>query len=174
MDRVLAVIAILVIVWLVLIVALIAFGRRALAREIATLVPNLTRLFTSLVRDPRVPLRTNVVHVATETTTKVSFSLLCPDHKTGIKNKRWCPVGEHEVASTVKGYEYEKGQYVIFDDDDLEKLPLNSSRSIDIAGFVQQDELPGELYYQNAYYLEPDKAAQKPYTLLVKTPSTTT
>jgi DNA end-binding protein Ku len=109
------------------------------------------------------------LYVATETTSKVSFNLLCPDHKTRIKNKRWCPVGEHEVASTVKGYEYEKGQYVIFDDDDLEKLPLKSSRSIDIAGFVPDDELPGELYYQNAYYLEPDKGAQKPYALLMKT-----
>jgi DNA end-binding protein Ku len=109
------------------------------------------------------------LYVATETTSKVSFNLLCPDHKSRIKNKRWCPVGEHEVASTVKGYEYEKGQYVIFDDDDLEKLPLKSSRSIDIAGFVKDDELPGELYYQNAYYLEPDKGAQKPYALLLKT-----
>ena len=109
------------------------------------------------------------LYVATETTSKVSFNLLCPDHKTRIKNKRWCPVGEHEVASTVKGYEYEKGQYVIFDDDDLEKLPLASSRSIDIAGFIKNEELPGELYFQNAYYLEPDKGAQKPYALLVKT-----
>jgi len=109
------------------------------------------------------------LYVATESTSKVSFNLLCPDHKTRIKNKRWCPVGEHEVASTVKGYEYEKGQYVIFDDDDLEKLPLKSSRSIDIAGFVKGEELPGELYFQNAYYLEPDKGAQKPYALLMKT-----
>src|SRR5258708_24379180 len=65
MDRVLAVIVIVVSVWLVLIVALIAFGRRALAREIATLVPNLTRLFTGLVRDPRVPLRAKIVLGAT-------------------------------------------------------------------------------------------------------------
>jgi DNA end-binding protein Ku len=109
------------------------------------------------------------LYVATEPTSKVSFNLLCPDHKTRIKNKRWCPVGEHEVASTVKGYEYEKGQYVIFEEDDLEKLPLKSSRSIDIAGFVKDTELPGELYYQNAYYLEPDKGAQKPYALLKQT-----
>jgi DNA end-binding protein Ku len=109
------------------------------------------------------------LYVATESTSKVSFNLLCPDHKTRIKNKRWCPVGEHEVASTVKGYEYEKGQYVIFTEDDLEKLPLKSSRSIDIAGFVKSEELPGELYYENAYYLEPDKGAQKPYALLMKT-----
>ena len=109
------------------------------------------------------------LYVATETTSRVSFNLLCPEHKTRIKNKRWCPVGEHEVASTEKGYEYEKGQYVIFDDEDLEKLPLRSSRSIDIAGFIKDDELPGDLYFQNAYYLEPDKGAQKPYALLMKT-----
>ncbi len=109
------------------------------------------------------------LYVATETTSKVSFNLLCPDHKTRIKNKRWCPVGEHEVAAVEKGYEYEKGQYVIFDDDDLEKLPLKSSRSIEIAGFIKTEELPGELYFQNAYYLEPDKGAQKPYALLLKT-----
>ena len=109
------------------------------------------------------------LYVATESTSKVSFNLLCPDHKSRIKNKRWCPDGEHEVASTVKGYEYEKGQYVIFDDDDLEKLPLKSSRSIDIAGFIKTEELPGDLYFQNAYYLEPDKGAQKPYALLTKT-----
>ncbi len=109
------------------------------------------------------------LYVATESTSKVSFNLLCPDHKTRIKNKRWCPVGEHEVASTEKGYEYEKGQYVIFDEDDLGRLPLKSSRAIDIAGFIKESELPGELYYQNAYYLEPDKAASKPYALLKKT-----
>ncbi len=109
------------------------------------------------------------LYVATESTSKVSFNLLCPDHKTRIKNKRWCPVGEHEVASTVKGYEYEKGQYVVFEEDDLDKLPLKSSRSIDIAGFIKSAELPGELYYQNAYYLEPDTSASKPYALLKKT-----
>ena len=109
------------------------------------------------------------LYVATESTSKVSFNLLCPDHKARIKNKRWCPIGEHEVASTVKGYEYEKGQYVIFGEDDLERLPLKSSRSIDIAGFIKQEELPGELYYQSAYYLEPDKSAEKPYALLKAT-----
>jgi DNA end-binding protein Ku len=109
------------------------------------------------------------LYVATESTSKVSFNLLCPDHKSRIKNKRWCPVGDHEVASTVKGFEYEKGQYVIFDEDDLEKLPLRSSRAIEIAGFISDSDLPGALYYQNAYYLEPDKAASKPYALLKKT-----
>ncbi len=56
MDRVLIAIAVVAAVWLALVLGLIVLGRRALAREVATLVPNLTRLFAGLVRDPRVPL----------------------------------------------------------------------------------------------------------------------
>jgi uncharacterized membrane protein YkvA (DUF1232 family) len=65
MERVLVLVAIALVVWIALIVVLIALGRRALARELATLVPNLTRLFAGLVRDPRVPLRAKVVLGAT-------------------------------------------------------------------------------------------------------------
>jgi uncharacterized membrane protein YkvA (DUF1232 family) len=65
MERVLAAVAIALVVWIGLIVLLIALGRRALARELATLVPNLTRLFAGLMRDPRVPLRAKVVLGAT-------------------------------------------------------------------------------------------------------------
>ncbi|HEX9269191.1 MAG TPA: Ku protein [Candidatus Limnocylindria bacterium] len=115
-----------------------------------------------------IPIR---LYLATESTSKVSFHLLCPDHKTRIKNKRWCPEGDHEVAwgDVVRGYEYEKGNYVVLDDDDLEKLPLESSKAIDIAGFIKDEDLPGPVYYQAAYYLEPEKSAQKPYALLNKT-----
>jgi DNA end-binding protein Ku len=115
-----------------------------------------------------IPVR---MYLATESTSKVSFNLLCPEHKSRIKNKRWCPEGEHEVAwgDVIRGYEYEKGTYVVLDDDDLEKLPLKSSRAIDIAGFIEDEELPGPIYYQAAYYLEPEKAATKPYALLKKT-----
>ena len=60
-----AVIAILLAVWVVLVLALVLLGRRALARELAALVPNLTRLFAGLVRDPRVPLRAKLVLGAT-------------------------------------------------------------------------------------------------------------
>jgi len=65
MERVLGIVAIALVVWIGLIVLLIALGRRALARELATLVPNLTRLFAGLMRDPRVPLRAKVVLGAT-------------------------------------------------------------------------------------------------------------
>ena len=61
MEPVLAAVAILAALWLVLVVGFVLLGRRALARELAALVPNLTRLFAGLVRDPRVPLRAKVV-----------------------------------------------------------------------------------------------------------------
>jgi DNA end-binding protein Ku len=115
-----------------------------------------------------IPIR---MYLATESSSKVSFNLLCPEHQTRIKNKRWCPEGEHEVAwgDVIRGYEYEKGSYAVLDDEDLEKLPLKSSKAIDIAGFIEDEELPGPIYYQSAYYLEPEKAASKPYALLQKT-----
>src|SRR5438876_7421735 len=115
-----------------------------------------------------IPVR---LYLATESTSKVSFNLLCPEHKSRIKNKRWCVEGDHEVAwsEVVRGYEYEEGSYVELTDEDLEKLPLRSSKAIDITGFIKDDELPGALYYQSAYYLEPEKSAEKPYALLNKT-----
>jgi len=115
-----------------------------------------------------IPVR---LYLATESSAQVSFNLLCPEHRTRIKNKRWCPEGEHEVAwgEVVRGYEYEKGSYVVLDDEDLDRLPLTSSKTIDIAGFIEDDELAGPVYYQSAYYLEPEKAATKPYALLKET-----
>ena len=115
-----------------------------------------------------IPVR---LYLATESSAQVSFNLLCPEHRTRIKNKRWCPEGEHEVAwgEVVRGYEYEKGSYVVLDDEDLDRLPLKSSKTIDIAGFIEDDELAGPVYYQSAYYLEPEKAATKPYALLKET-----
>jgi uncharacterized membrane protein YkvA (DUF1232 family) len=65
MDRALELLAVGLVVWIGLIVALVLFGRRVLARELALLVPNLTRLFAGLVRDPRVPLRAKIVLGAT-------------------------------------------------------------------------------------------------------------
>ena len=101
----------------------------------------------------------------------MSFNLLGPQHKSRIKNKRWCQEGDHEVAwnDVERAYEYEKGSYVELTDEDLEKLPLRSSKAIDISAFVEKSEIPEELYIQSAYYLEPEKAAAKPYALLKKT-----
>lgn len=65
MERVAAAIAIVLAVWLALILVLVLVGRGVAARELAALVPNLTRLFAGLLRDPRVPRRAKVVLAAT-------------------------------------------------------------------------------------------------------------
>ena len=93
-----------------------------------------------------IPVR---LYLATESSSKVSFNLLCPEHKSRIKNKRFCVEGDHEVAwgDVVRGYEYEKGSYVELTDEDLEKLPLRSSKAIDITGFIKDEELPGRAVF---------------------------
>jgi DNA end-binding protein Ku len=113
-----------------------------------------------------IPIR---VYLATESKS-VHFRLLCPKHKEPIKMRRWCVEGDHEVDwnEALRGYEISKGRYVILTEEDLEKIPLPTTKAIDIARFVKADDVRGELYYQNAYYLEPDRAASKPYALLRK------
>jgi uncharacterized membrane protein YkvA (DUF1232 family) len=60
-DQALAIVAIVVVLWLPLVLGLLVAGRRALARQLAALIPNLAHLYAGLVRDPRVPLRAKVV-----------------------------------------------------------------------------------------------------------------
>src|SRR5207248_4472492 len=70
-----------------------------------------------------IPIR---LYNATESSEKVKFRQLCPEHNSPISYKRWCPEGDHEVAySDIKrGYEVGKDRYVIIDDKDLDNLPL--------------------------------------------------
>ena len=112
-----------------------------------------------------IPIR---LYNATESTAKVSFRQLCPDHYSPISYKRWCAEGDHEVAySDIKrGYEVGKDRYVIIDDQDLDNLPLPTAHAIDIEEFVPADDIEPGLYYDNAYYIEPEELGKKPYHLL--------
>ena len=114
-----------------------------------------------------IPIR---LYNATESSAKVSFRQLCPDHKSPITYKRWCPEGDHEVAygEILKGYEVGKDRYVIIDDKDLDNLPLATAHSIDITEFVPSDDIEPGLYFKNAYYMEPEELGKKPYQLLRK------
>src|SRR5258708_7358815 len=87
-----------------------------------------------------IPIR---LYNATESTSKVSFRQLCPDHKSPISYKRWCAEGDHEVqyGEILKGYEVGKDRYVIIDDKDLDNLPLATAHSIDIEEFVPVDHI---------------------------------
>ena len=114
-----------------------------------------------------IPVR---LYNATESTAKVSFRQLCPEHKSPVTYKRWCAEGDHEVNYTeiLKGYEVGKDRYVIIDDKDLDNLPLATAHSIDIEEFVPADDIEPGLYFKNAYYMEPEELGKKPYQLLRK------
>jgi DNA end-binding protein Ku len=84
-----------------------------------------------------------------------------------IKYQRVCSIDGEEVAyaDIAKGYETEDGQMVVLDDDDLAELPASSSREISVEKFVPSDQID-PMWLEKSYYLEPDKAAAKPYALL--------
>ncbi|MDP9820454.1 non-homologous end joining protein Ku [Nocardioides massiliensis] len=84
-----------------------------------------------------------------------------------IRYQRVCSLDGEEVAyaDIAKGYETEDGQMVVLDDDDLAELPSVSSREITVEKFVPSDQIDPMLF-EKSYYLEPDKAAAKPYSLL--------
>jgi DNA end-binding protein Ku len=84
-----------------------------------------------------------------------------------IKYKRVCSVDGEEVeyADIAKGYETDDGQMVILDDEDFAQLPTESSREISVEKFVPSDQID-PILFEKSYYLEPDKAAAKPYALL--------
>ena len=84
-----------------------------------------------------------------------------------VKYQRVCSIDGEEVAyaDIAKGYETENGQMVVLDDDDLAELPASSSREISVEKFVPSDQID-PMWLEKSYYLEPDKAAAKPYALL--------
>jgi DNA end-binding protein Ku len=74
------------------------------------------------------------------------------------------PVPPDEI---VRGFEIEKGRYVTIEDEDLDRLDIELTHSIDICDFVDLDEID-PIYFRKAYYLLPQDGAEKPYRLLVR------
>jgi DNA end-binding protein Ku len=101
----------------------------------------------------------------------VSFRTLHRECGTPIKQKRWCPVHERDVEADelVKGWEFSKGQFVIVEESDLEKIALTRSQSIDIDRFVRLEEVD-PIFFDRTYYLAPAEALaqRRPYVLLLR------
>jgi len=97
----------------------------------------------------------------------ISFRMLHAEDMSPIKYERVCQADGEPVpwSEIVKGYEYEKGKFVVLTDDDFKKAALDSSRTIDIIDFVRQDEIDSR-YFETPYYLLPAKGGDKPYALL--------
>jgi len=99
----------------------------------------------------------------------ISFNQLHRDDNVRIKMMRWCPEDNRavEMSEIVRGYEYARDQYVILTEEDFEKLPLASKHTIELAQFVDAEEID-PVFYEKTYYLEPDEKGVKPFALLMR------
>jgi DNA end-binding protein Ku len=97
------------------------------------------------------------VFPATESAATISFNQLHAECQSRIQQKRWCPQCEREVphSELVKGYEFEKGRYVIMEEEDIQKVRVESTRVINLIQFADDTEID-PIYVDRAYYLAPD------------------
>jgi DNA end-binding protein Ku len=101
-------------------------------------------------------------------TERIGLNQLHSVCKTRIRMPLFCPLCERQVPRNeiVKGYEYEKDQYVLFDEEELDKIEPESARSMEILEFVKVDEID-PLYYDASYYVTPEDEGKKAYQLLL-------
>ena len=101
-----------------------------------------------------IPVR---VFPATESSATLSFNQLHSVCQTRIQQKKWCPTCQVEVPNSdlVKGYEFEKGQYVVLEEDDIAKVRPASTRVINVVQFANASTID-PVYVERPYYLAPD------------------
>ena len=106
-------------------------------------------------------------------TDELSFNMLHKKDEGRIKYERVCSVDDKPVPwdEIVKGYEYEKGQYVLLTDEDFKKVNPEATQSVDILEFVELDKI-NPMFFDKPYYLEPTKQGKHAYALLREALST--
>lgn len=99
----------------------------------------------------------------------VRFNMLHAKDMARIRQKRFCSEEDVEVEADeiVKGFEVSPGRYVTLTEDDFEKVPVNTTRTIEITDFVSMEEID-PILYQKTYYLEPEDVGMKPFALLMR------
>ncbi len=98
---------------------------------------------------------------------ELKFRLLRKGDLSPVNYKRVAEKDGKEVPwdQIVKGYEYEKGKYVVLKDEDFERVDLEATQTVDIQDFVDQEEIDPMFFYK-PYYLKPQKGGDKAYALL--------
>jgi DNA end-binding protein Ku len=102
-------------------------------------------------------------------TERVSLNQLHKVCNTRIRQPLFCPTCNRNVERTeiVKGFEYDKDQYVLFNDEELDKIEPESAHTMEILEFVKLDEVD-PLYFDASYYTAPEDAGKKAYQLLLQ------
>lgn len=108
------------------------------------------------------------VYAASEERT-IQFHMLHKKDLSPIHFKRVCEADDKEVpySDIVKGYEYSKGEFVVIDEEEFNKMNLKRTSTMEIQQFADVSEID-IIYFEKPYYLEPDKKAGKAYRLLVE------
>src|ERR1044071_3603082 len=104
------------------------------------------------------------LYLATESK-GISFNMLHKDDLSRIQMKVWCPVEDEPISrsDTVKGYEYAPGEYVVVTDEDLERVPLKTVRSIEIEQFTKAERDDAAVrFVKSASHVEPHKSSRPP------------
>lgn len=97
----------------------------------------------------------------------ISFNLLHKTDHSRIRQVTYCQAEEKPIerGDLVKGYEYEKGHYVVIDDEDIKKVAPKTAKVMEILEFVKADQVDA-IYLESSYYMAPDEGGEKPYALL--------
>ncbi len=100
---------------------------------------------------------------------KISFKQLRATDLSPIRYRKIAEADEKEVKADeiVKGYEYEKGTWVVLKDEDFQKVRIESTHSVEITDFVEQAQINPKFFYK-PYFLEPQKGGEKAYALLYR------
>jgi len=109
------------------------------------------------------------VFSAAESSEKISFNMLHKECGNRIQQQLFCPTDERTIDRTevVKGYEFSKGQYVLFSEEELKAMEEKATQTIEISEFVPREAID-PIYFQKALYLAPDKGGDRAYKLLSK------
>ena len=104
---------------------------------------------------------------AAESSEKISFNMVHRDCGSRIQQQLFCAKDERTIdrSEIVKGYEFSKGQYVLFNEEELKALEEKSTQQIEITEFVSS-ELIDPIYFEKPYFLGPDKNGARAYALL--------
>jgi len=99
----------------------------------------------------------------------ISFNQLHKTDHSRVKQKLFCAAEDVELSRSdiVKGYEYEKDRYVVVDDEDIKKMAPKSAKIMEILEFVKEAEVD-PVFYEKSYYMAPEEAGEKPYSLLLE------
>ena len=108
------------------------------------------------------------LYSATESTAAVRFNMLAKDGSR-LKQQYVSEKDQQVVerADMIKGYEFEKDQFVLFTPDELKALQESPSHTVDIVAFIPEKAID-PIFYDKAYFLAPDKRGAKPYNLLIE------